>query len=150
MLTDWGTAGLGLVSGVLAARLLGPRGEGELAAIQTWPSFMATVAMLGIPSALAYYSAREPTVAGRWLSTAIVLGFAGCVPFAIVGYFVMPWLLSSQTTAIIAGARAYLWLFPILALVGMLVHPLRGRNDLVAWNLLRPLPTVMSRSARIQ
>ena len=37
---------LGLLTGILAARLLGPQGRGELAAIQAWPSFIATVAIL--------------------------------------------------------------------------------------------------------
>src|SRR5713101_4590346 len=51
------SAVLGITTGMLAARLLGPQGRGELAAIQTWPSFIATLAMLGLPEALVYYSA---------------------------------------------------------------------------------------------
>lgn len=49
-------AALGMVSGILAARLLGPHGRGQLAAIQTWPSSIATLAMLGMPEAVVYYS----------------------------------------------------------------------------------------------
>jgi O-antigen/teichoic acid export membrane protein len=53
----------GLVTGVLAARLLGPNGRGELAAIQTWPAVIATIAMLGMPETV-YYAARESNRAG--------------------------------------------------------------------------------------
>src|ERR1039458_5350046 len=36
-------------TGILAARLLGPVGEGKLAAIQTWPMLLGSLAMLGLP-----------------------------------------------------------------------------------------------------
>ena len=66
-------ASLGLVTGILAARLLGPVGRGELAAIQTWPSVMATIAMLGLPEAVVYFSAKEREQSGRYLGSAMVL-----------------------------------------------------------------------------
>ena len=68
--TNVAIAAMGIVTGVVAARLLGPRGRGELVAIQTWPLFIAGIAMLGTPEALAYYSARSPTDAGRYVSWA--------------------------------------------------------------------------------
>ncbi len=33
-------------TGIISARLLGQRGRGELAAIQTWPNFIAVFAMM--------------------------------------------------------------------------------------------------------
>jgi len=51
---------LSIVTGVVSARLLGPHGRGELAAIQTTPGFLASLAMLGMPEALTYFSAQEP------------------------------------------------------------------------------------------
>lgn len=142
MLTNLSLAGLSVVSGVLAARLLGPAGRGELAAIQTWPTLLATLAMHGIAEALAYFSAREPGRAGRWLATALVLAVATCLPAALIGYQLMPWLLQAQRGVIIETARVYLWILPVYALIYMTYHPLRGRNDLTAWNLLRLLPTL--------
>ena len=43
-------AALAAATGVLSARLLRPAGEGELAAIQTWPFLLGTLAMLGLDS----------------------------------------------------------------------------------------------------
>jgi len=136
-------AALGIVSGILAARLLGPNGRGELSAIQTWPSFIATLAMLGMPEAIVYYSARSPGDAGRYLGSAIVVALISSVPFSIVAYLLMPLLLHAQTATIVWGGRWYLLVVPIYALVGMLVHPLRGRGDFAAWNLMRLMPNTV-------
>src|SRR5262245_4590409 len=137
------SAVLGLMTGILAARLLGPQGRGELAAIQTWPSFIATLAMLGLPDALVYYSAREPRGAGSYLSTAIALALLAALPFMATGYLLMPILLSAQRHEMVTAAQWYLLLIPIFALVGMPYHPLRGLNDFALWNTLRLLPSLM-------
>lgn len=133
---------LGLVTGVLAARLLGPEGRGELAAIQLWPTFIATVAMLGLPDALVYFSAREPDKAGRYLGSAMSLAVLSSLPFMVVGYLVIPLLLSAQSAEVIRAARWYLLLVPLYTLVGMPYHPLRGRHDFGFWNALRITPNI--------
>lgn len=137
-------AALGMVSGILAARLLGPHGRGELAAIQTWPGFMANLAMLGMPEALVYFSARRPEQAGRYLSTAIVLVLISSMPFIAAGYWLMPWMLHSQTESIVSAGRWYLVCFVVIsAIVGMLLHPLRGAGDFILWNAMRLGPGVL-------
>lgn len=133
---------LGLATGILAARLLGPQGRGELAAIQIWPSFIATVAMLGLPDALVYFSAREHDKAGSYLGSAMSLAVLSSVPFMVVGYLAIPMLLSAQSAEVIKAARWYLLLVPLFALVGMPYHPLRGRHDFGFWNALRLTPNI--------
>src|SRR5262249_41475816 len=64
---------LGLMTGVLSARLLGAAGRGELGAIQTWPNVLATIAILGLPDALVYYCARRPEDSGVYLTSAVSL-----------------------------------------------------------------------------
>lgn len=132
---------LTLVTGILAARLLGPEGRGELAAIQVWPSFIATVAMLGLAEALVYFSAREPDRAGCYMGSAMALGLISALPFMGIGYVAMPFLLSAQSPEVTTATRWYLLLVPLFALVPMLYHPLQGRNDLAIWNGLRILPS---------
>lgn len=133
---------LALVSGVLLARALGPTGRGELAAIQTWPTFLAGFAMLGVADALVYFAARRPGLGGRYLTTAMLTGLVACVPAAIFGFALMPQLLAAQSPDVVVGAQTYLWILPLYAVTGMLIQPLRGVNDLTAWNLLRPLPSL--------
>jgi O-antigen/teichoic acid export membrane protein len=137
-----GIAGLTLITGILAARLLGPDGRGTLAAIQTWPTFLAAIATLGLPDATVYFSARDPDRAGRFMTSAIILSLLASAPFVAIGYVLMPHLLAAQSPETVAYARQYLWLIPVLAVMGMSFHPLRGRNDLAAWNVVRISPTV--------
>jgi O-antigen/teichoic acid export membrane protein len=132
---------LGLLTGVLSARLLGAAGRGELGAIQTWPSVLGTLAVLGLPDALTYYCARRPEDSGLYLTSAISLALLVSVPFGLAAYFVMPWLLSAQMAQVISLARLYLAIIPLYGL-GMMSFPLRGRNDLYTWNLLRLSPSV--------
>jgi O-antigen/teichoic acid export membrane protein len=136
-------ASFGIASGIVAARLLGPHGRGELAAIQTWPSFVATLAMLGMPEAVVYYSARSRDESGRYLGSAVAVALLSSLPFITAAYLLMPILLHAQAPTIISAGRWYLLLIPIYAFVGMLMHPLRGRGDFVPWNLMRLMPNVL-------
>ncbi len=139
--TNFGLAALGLVTGSLVARLLGPEGRGELAAIQTWAAFLALLASLGLPDAVVYFTGRTPAKGATYLTSAIVAMLLSAVPFALAGYLLMPVLLKAQSAAIIATAKGYLVAFVFLnATAGMLLHPLRGRNNFAVWNLLRILP----------
>lgn len=142
-LTNLVIAGLSIVTGVLAARLLGTEGRGELAAIQTWPTIFSVLGVLGLHNGLMYYSAREPSRAGRLLTTATLAALLTCIPFAGIGYLLMPWLLSAQGAEVVRAAREYLWYIPISILIGFPLYPLRGTNDLIPWNLLRPVPTLI-------
>lgn len=131
---------LGLVTGVLLARLLGPDGRGELAAIQLWPSFIAGFALLGLPDALAYFSAQSPNRAGRFLGSSVALGVLLSVPFMGLGYVAMPLLLSAQPAEVVHTARWCLLLVPLTAAVGTPYQVLRGRGDFFGWNVLRLAP----------
>src|SRR2546427_9787609 len=69
-LTNAMLGAIGIVTGIIAARWLGPDGRGELAAIQMWPSAVASLAMIGLPEALVYLSAKHPSQSRRYLLTA--------------------------------------------------------------------------------
>lgn len=133
---------IGLMSGVLAARLLGPDGRGELAAIQMWPLTIATIAMLGLTEALVYFSAKNPERSGSYLGTAIAMALMSSLFFMPFGYALMPWLLNQQETDVVNAARWFLLIVPIYAVLGMAYHPFRGRQDFVRWNAMRVLPNI--------
>jgi O-antigen/teichoic acid export membrane protein len=134
---------LGLVSGIWAARLLGPNGRGELAAIQTIPSVVANLAMLGMPEAIVYFSARQPSEAGRYLASALIVALISSLPALVAGYLLVPLFLHAQRPEIVSTARWYLVsIVPLYALVGMLAHPFRGRKDFAVWNVTRFLPSL--------
>ena len=138
-----GLAALGFVSGVLAARILGPRGRGELAAIQISATVLATIATLGLPEAVTLYCARDPERAGRHLGSALVLGLIACAPMLLLGYSAMPYLLRAQSHDVITAARWYLLVAVFFVLIGSPHAALRGISDFAAWNALRFAPLVI-------
>lgn len=137
MTTNLLLMGLAITTGSLAARLLGPTGRGELAAIQNWPALIATFGTLGVEKAVAYFCGREPKAAGRTLTTALALIMTLALPLMVLGYVLMPWLLAAQRSSIVHEARVYLLLIPIGFAVGLPYFVLQGRNDLLVWNILR-------------
>ena len=136
-------AAFGLVTGSLAARFLGPTGRGELAVIQTWPTFLAGLAGLGLSDAVVYFSSKHSSQSGTFLATAVALSLMAALPAIIIGNLLLPLLLKAQTHQLILDTRLYLTLFiPLMATQGMLLHPLRGQNNFFVYNLLKILNAV--------
>jgi O-antigen/teichoic acid export membrane protein len=133
---------LGGLTGVLAARWLGPTGRGQLAAIQLWPALLGTIAVVGMPESLAYYAAKKPHLAGPYLTSAVLAALAVSVAIVAIGYVAMPLLLLAQSPIVVADARIYLAVVPLTVLVGLPFHVLRGTGRFAAWNVLRLLPTL--------
>lgn len=133
----------GTATGLLAARLLGPRGRGQLAAVMNWQILAGGVAALGLPDAIVYFTARSPREAARHLGTAMVLVLGVSVPVTAAVWFALPVLLSAQPAAVVALARLYALSIPIEALWALPDRTLRGQRDFVRWNALRLVPPAM-------
>ena len=134
---------LGVATGVIAARWLGPEGRGELAAIQMWPTTLAWLAMMGLPHAVIYFSAQHPGESKRYLVTALVTGSAVMPIFAVAGYYLMPLLVSAQPDRVVQGARVYLLVLPVSLLFAVPHHVLRGVQHYRLWNVLRVVPALL-------
>lgn len=133
----------GMASGIIAARLLGPRGRGQLAAIQTFSGFAVTLAILGMTDAVVYYCARDTEKAGSYVSSAGLIALIASPPILLVAYFLMPMLLAAQSAEVISAGRWYLLMAVVFALVAVPANSLRGRGDFVAWNAIRLVPNVL-------
>jgi O-antigen/teichoic acid export membrane protein len=133
---------LNFVTGILATRLLGPQGRGELAAIQTWPLVITGMAMLGLPQATVYFCGRDPKKAGSYLASAIVAFLLAVLPFLLIGHYLMPWLLASQSIEVVKAAQWYLLMAPVFMLICLSLAPLQGLQDFATWNILRGTPSV--------
>lgn len=134
---------LGLVTGVLAARLLGPSGNGELAAIRTWAATLGMVSALGLMDALVYRVAREPEASGRWWATARTLYWITGSIGALVGLVLVPRMLGGYGSAVTTAAVVFLLTIPLDALCWSWIHPLRSIGRFAMWNILRLAPTVI-------
>lgn len=131
----------GLVTGPLCARLLGPAGRGELAAIQNLFWFVGILAMLGMPEATLYFTARQKNEGGRILLSATTLVLLVAPLFLLAVYRFVPVLLAAQSPSLIKTATWFLLGIPLYALCTVPVFALRGANHLVRWNILRLVPT---------
>jgi O-antigen/teichoic acid export membrane protein len=130
-------AGVALLTGMLAARLLGAEGRGQLAAVHAWPLFLATVGGFGLPEAIAYFGARTPSRARAALATGLLLA----VPFVLVavaaGAWLLPRLLRGQATDVQQVGMLCLALVPLWTLTTAPAQALRGVGRYRAWNVLR-------------
>lgn len=106
-----------LVSGILVARLLGPEERGYVALLVIFPSFLSIVGGLGIPEALTYFIASNPT-AGRALGrSALRLGLVqALVLFAAHSLILVVVLRGYPVAVAIAGAISLLWVPAALTL----------------------------------
>jgi O-antigen/teichoic acid export membrane protein len=141
--TNGVVAALGVATSVIAARWLGAEGRGELAAIQMWPSLLASVAMLGMAEALVYFCAKHPSQSRQYLVTAGTITLVAMPLFVVAGYLLLPHLLSNHSPAVVQSARTYLLLIPLFTFLGLPYHLLRGIQRYRLWNAMRVVPIVI-------
>jgi O-antigen/teichoic acid export membrane protein len=132
---------MGLATGLLGARLLGPKGRGELAAIQSWPMLFAALAMLGMPEAVVYFGSRDRNRIAAYVATAISVANVASIAFVVAGWILMPVLLQSQSDSTIFYARVFLFAIPLYALIDLPRNALRAIDSWATWNVLRFLHT---------
>lgn len=132
---------IGILTGVLLARLLGPEGRGELAAIQLWGTFFGTLALIGIPESVLYYSAKSPELARQYWVSGTVFALISGLPVLAIGIIILPKLLASQNVEIVRMTYCYMiGLFVIFSVIRMPLNVLRAQKRFVEWNTLRILP----------
>ena len=104
----------GAIAALLAARVLGPQGRGELAAIQVWPTFLQVIAAAGMSEAISYFCARSPHQARQYLSTGLLISLSSASAFMIVGYFFLPIALHSKGPGVVHDAQAMLLILSLI------------------------------------
>jgi O-antigen/teichoic acid export membrane protein len=124
-------AGIGIVNGILLARLLGPAAKGDYYLLILVPSTVMVLIQLGLPQAFGYFSARGQTLGmvGKSLVLTVVLSSAAFVGvFALLpllrdaflhgielgqvlfAFLALPLALSATfTTGIVMGRQAVRW-----------------------------------------
>ena len=128
---------VGLLSGMLAARLLGVEGRGELAAAQAWPLFLANLGGFGLPEAVAYFVARAPSQARATLATGIALAVPLTLIAMIAGVWLLPHVLGDHGADVQQVATMSLVLIPLLTLTTAPLQAVRGFGRYASWNVLR-------------
>jgi O-antigen/teichoic acid export membrane protein len=97
-----------LLTGIVTARLLGPQGRGEYAAVSVWPQFLAMMAMAGLSSAIVYRMRTFPERAGAIAGSALLAGLTTATLATFAGVLLMPYWLARYSAEVVQFAQACL------------------------------------------
>lgn len=134
---------LGVVTGVLTARLLGPIGKGEVTTVLWLPSLISSAGLLSLPQAVAFQVSRElksgDTISAVGFWVALVLG----ITEVVILFPLVPAILGSNAVHLADISRAYLIYLPA-AFIGMtLLGADQGAQRFTRYNILKVLPPIL-------
>jgi enterobacterial common antigen flippase len=134
---------LGVFTGITSARLLGPQGRGELAAITLWPLVLVLVASLGLNQAIVFHvGKRRFTLAEVWTAT-LALWLVQSLAVLAAGWALLPVVLRLYGAETRHLVLIFLGCSPILMLAGYPANLAQGRLDLLSFSALRATPAVV-------
>jgi enterobacterial common antigen flippase len=113
------SVGLGILSGSLAARMLGPTGRGELAAIQNVPNLLLTLVYLGNAHSLTYYVAKRPASAGSLLANALAMSLVACIPVGLIGWIMQREILAEFGAPVRFAGQMFILILPLNVIAAM-------------------------------
>jgi O-antigen/teichoic acid export membrane protein len=126
-----------LLTGVLAARVLGAAGRGELVAVMTAAQVVAWAFAMGAGAAASYHQARRPEDAPRLLATWFVLTAALGTLGAAAGELLLPVILEAQPDATLDTARLYMLSVVLLVFVEFIYGFMLGAHRFRWFNVAR-------------
>jgi len=127
----------GMLTGVLVARLLGPGGRGELAAAVIWPTFIMGIVGFGQAQSVTFFSGKLLDDVGKVMGTAFGIGlFQGLLGY-LVGWLLIPIVLSAQNSSVIDLSRWYLLIVLVGIGISYSTFVLQGSARFLAWNICR-------------
>jgi O-antigen/teichoic acid export membrane protein len=111
------TWGMGIVTGAVTARLLGPHDRGLLALALILPGTIVMFAKLGIPQANIYFIRREPRSVDAVCSNALVMVMAVGTTLVVLAWLGRQWIGTMLTPGLPADA-----FFVALLMVPLFLH----------------------------
>ena len=103
--------GCTVLQGVLLARLLGPAGRGELAAVILWPNIFAGIGMLGMDMAIARLAGQGQAVESL-VRTAIRAALVTGILSALICGLLLPVLLPAEKYSLLPAAYFFILFIP--------------------------------------
>lgn len=129
--------GLGLVSGVLLARWLGPTGRGQLAAAMLWPGVIGILISLGLQHAFVYAVGAGWAKPERLQRLGLRFTVFVAVPVMIIYWLICPWLLGKQFPNQEWVPGIFSLYIPLAIYAGFLFPIYQGSGDFTRWNIAR-------------
>jgi len=141
--------GVGAATGVITARVLGPSGRGEQAAMLVWPQFLAYALTLGLPDAVVYNLKRYPDRAPQLFSAALLLGASMGGVATLTGVLLIPHWLTKYSPEVISFAQLVMLAAPVSLITLILTSVLQAREEFTLYNAVRYLPPLLTLLALI-
>ena len=142
-LTNASITGLTVLSGVMLARLLGPEGRGQLAAIQALPIIIAGIGQLGLNEAVIFFGGKDRERVGRWAVSAAALICLTGIPIVAVSAALLPFVLNEYSPQVVLAAQIFLGLLFVNVIDGIAITTARALHRISLWNTLRVFPRVL-------
>jgi len=128
---------LGVFTGIASARLLGPQGRGELAALTLWPLILVLLTSFGISQAIVFHSGKQRFAPAEIWTCAVTIWLAQSAAVLLLGAAVIPLALRHYSPDTRHLALLFLAFTPVLIFVGYPASLLQGQLDLLSFNLIR-------------
>jgi O-antigen/teichoic acid export membrane protein len=129
--------GLGVFTGITSARLLGPQGRGELAAVTLWPIALVFLASFGLNQAIVFHTGKQRyPVPEIWTAT-LVAWMVQSVAVLGLGRILIPLLLRHYSAETRHLSLLFLVFAPLIIFAGYPASLLQGRLDLLSFNGIR-------------
>jgi enterobacterial common antigen flippase len=131
---------MGVVSGVLAARLLGPAGRGELAVIIFLPMLLLQLGELELPRSLAYEVSRVEEIPRGVLATTFWLAAGLGMLQAVLLAVLLPLYLPADKLHLLGDSRWFMLYLPATYITATLMGSDQGRGRFGRFSVLLSLP----------
>jgi len=128
---------LGIASSVLAARLLGPQGRGELAAIVLWPTLLTLMFSLGNTQSIVYHAGKRTFDISEIWTSALVMSALLSTCAVTAGFRIIPFALKHYPPEARHLSLLFLICVPLIWFTGVPASLIQGRLEMEYFNLLR-------------
>jgi O-antigen/teichoic acid export membrane protein len=125
---------LNLATGIISARMLGPTGRGEFAALSLWLLLPSLLSIAGIQNAIVYQTGRQPEQAASISMAGFLLSTALFMPMAAICCWWMATPLHAYGPSIISLARVIVVVSVINAWLMIVSRSLLAQRDYRGYN----------------
>ena len=126
---------LGFLTSTIAARLLGPAGRGELAAVWSIPNLLAALGGLGMGEAALYFSAKQPSATRSIVQESLRIACFGATATFVVGVVLLHYVIEDPTTRL--SAQLNMPVAFAFAVFAVCHQPLRALGYSRLWGTFR-------------
>ena len=126
---------LGFLTSTFAARLLGPAGRGELAAIWSVPNLLAVLGGLGMGEAALYFVAKQPSAARSIVRESLRIAVLGATGIFVGGVTLLHFVIEDPTTRL--SAQLSMPVAFAVAIFAVCHQPLRALGFSRLWGTFR-------------